>query len=413
MSARSWAAADVLERDAELARIEAAVARAQGGHGSLLVVEGPAGIGKSALIGAARARCPTPRATRTLRARGGELERDFAFGVVRQLLEPALAEVPPGRAPTCSRAPAGVAGAAARPARARAPDGGERQRRPTRRSPSCTASTGCARTSRRDRPLVLTVDDAHWADAPSLRFLAFLLPRLEELPRRARRRDAPREAEAATAPLLALCSPIRCAERPAPGAADPRRRSGAVIETGSGARAGARLRRRLPARDRRHRRSSCASSSRRCARTASTPTAAAAPRVEALGARTVGRSIAACGLSRLPEVAVRLARAVAVLETARAARRPPTLAGVGRSTRRPRRPTCWSPPASSSRGARWRFAHPIVRAGISRRCHRPSACAPTARAAELLAVREDAGERVAEHLLATEPARRRRGWWSG
>ena len=30
-------------------------------------------------------------------------------------------------------------------------------------------------------PLVLVVDDAHWADGPSLRFLAFLLPRLEEL----------------------------------------------------------------------------------------------------------------------------------------------------------------------------------------------------------------------------------------
>ena len=55
MSGAGGPGADVLERDAELARIEAAVARAQEGHGSLLVVEGPAGIGKSALIGAARA----------------------------------------------------------------------------------------------------------------------------------------------------------------------------------------------------------------------------------------------------------------------------------------------------------------------------------------------------------------------
>src|SRR5206468_5654158 len=30
-------------------------------------------------------------------------------------------------------------------------------------------------------PLCLVVDDAHWADAPSLRYLAFLLTRLEEL----------------------------------------------------------------------------------------------------------------------------------------------------------------------------------------------------------------------------------------
>lgn len=32
------------------------------------------------------------------------------------------------------------------------------------------------------RPLHIVVDDAHRADAPSLRYLAFLLPRLEELP---------------------------------------------------------------------------------------------------------------------------------------------------------------------------------------------------------------------------------------
>jgi hypothetical protein len=30
--------------------------------------------------------------------------------------------------------------------------------------------------------MALVVDDAHWADAASLRFLALLLPRLEELP---------------------------------------------------------------------------------------------------------------------------------------------------------------------------------------------------------------------------------------
>src|SRR5260370_5962512 len=32
-----------------------------------------------------------------------------------------------------------------------------------------------------ERPVALVVDDVHWADRASLRFLAFLLPRLEEL----------------------------------------------------------------------------------------------------------------------------------------------------------------------------------------------------------------------------------------
>ena len=33
-----------------------------------------------------------------------------------------------------------------------------------------------------DRPLVLAVDDLHWCDRPSLRFLAYLTRRLEGLP---------------------------------------------------------------------------------------------------------------------------------------------------------------------------------------------------------------------------------------
>jgi predicted ATPase len=31
-------------------------------------------------------------------------------------------------------------------------------------------------------PLMLVIDDLHWSDAPSLRFLAYLMPRLEGLP---------------------------------------------------------------------------------------------------------------------------------------------------------------------------------------------------------------------------------------
>ena len=41
----------ILERDAELAALAAAVAAAEAGHGSLVLVEGPAGIGKTTLSG--------------------------------------------------------------------------------------------------------------------------------------------------------------------------------------------------------------------------------------------------------------------------------------------------------------------------------------------------------------------------
>src|SRR4051794_33061453 len=80
----------VLEREAELRHVDAALERSVAGSGSLLVIEGPAGIGTSALLGAAR-ELARSRGLQVLTARGAELERDFAFGVARQLLEPPLA----------------------------------------------------------------------------------------------------------------------------------------------------------------------------------------------------------------------------------------------------------------------------------------------------------------------------------
>ena len=45
----------LLERSDELARIESALSEARSGRGTLVVVEGPAGIGKTSLLAAARA----------------------------------------------------------------------------------------------------------------------------------------------------------------------------------------------------------------------------------------------------------------------------------------------------------------------------------------------------------------------
>src|SRR5919201_6430910 len=83
-------AADLLEREGELAQLGALVEAAHGRAGRFVLVEGGAGIGKTRLLAAARER---GRAVgmRVLHARGGELEREFAYGIVRQLFEPALA----------------------------------------------------------------------------------------------------------------------------------------------------------------------------------------------------------------------------------------------------------------------------------------------------------------------------------
>jgi DNA-binding CsgD family transcriptional regulator len=170
----------LLERDREFELVGWCLRRAGEGQGGALAVEGPAGIGKTVLLAAAR-EVAEGEGFRVLRARGAELERGFAFGVVRQLVEPVLAEASvEERASLLDGAPGlaarllGLPGADDRGgvAVAVAPD------------PSFAVLHGlywlCANLAA-ERPLALVVDDAHWADTASLRFLAFLLPRLEEL----------------------------------------------------------------------------------------------------------------------------------------------------------------------------------------------------------------------------------------
>src|SRR6266699_5077045 len=80
----------MLEREAELAAVEAMLGAAQSGDGRLVVVEGSAGIGKTRLLAEARALAAAAE-FEVLTSRGGELEGEFAFGIVRQLFEAPLA----------------------------------------------------------------------------------------------------------------------------------------------------------------------------------------------------------------------------------------------------------------------------------------------------------------------------------
>jgi predicted ATPase len=84
---------ELLERDDELATLTECGSLTSSGHGGLVVVEGTAGIGKTRLLAAARAQAAEHM--RVLSARGGELEGDFPFGVLRQLFEPLLAGASP------------------------------------------------------------------------------------------------------------------------------------------------------------------------------------------------------------------------------------------------------------------------------------------------------------------------------
>jgi AAA ATPase domain len=175
------------EREPELRAISDALADAAAGQGRAVVVEGPAGIGKTSLLEPARDAAQA-RNFAVASARGSDLETAYAWGVVRQLFEPRL------RGMSADMRRRTLAGAAALAGPVVLPDASV----PT---PDVDASLGVLHglywlvaALAAQRPQLLVVDDRHWADRASVRFLEFLANRLDALPGdRQDRRDAPRQ----------------------------------------------------------------------------------------------------------------------------------------------------------------------------------------------------------------------------
>ena len=165
----------LLEREHELETIDRAIAgTAAGGSGLALLVEGPAGIGKSRLVAETRVRA-AEAGFAVASARAGELEQAFPFGIVRQLYEPRLADADTReRVLTGAAASAGaVFGPADGVGEAEASDGS---------FASLHGLYWLTVNLAAESPLLLAVDDLHWCDRASLRFLAYLTRRLEGLP---------------------------------------------------------------------------------------------------------------------------------------------------------------------------------------------------------------------------------------
>jgi DNA-binding NarL/FixJ family response regulator len=160
----------LLEREDELAAIDRALDSATAGNGGVLAVEGEAGIGKTSLLDAAAA-LGAERGMTVLFARGGEHERDFPYGIVRQLFEAPLA---------AAGGDSLLAGAAALAvpvfdAAATAEVGGD----------PFGIQHGLywlAADLAERAPLAIVVDDVQWADLASLRALAYIGHRLAGLP---------------------------------------------------------------------------------------------------------------------------------------------------------------------------------------------------------------------------------------
>ncbi|MDP4505201.1 helix-turn-helix transcriptional regulator [Nonomuraea turcica] len=148
-------------RTAELALLRAELRAAGGGRARRVVVQGPEGIGKTALV---RHTLGGEAGVRVLAAGGEEGERWLALGVLRQLADDAAG--PDGRASALEGLEAAGLEAAGLDAAGQDP---------------CAAGQVICEVIgalQAHGPVVVLIDDAQWADRPSLHALGYVLRRL-------------------------------------------------------------------------------------------------------------------------------------------------------------------------------------------------------------------------------------------
>lgn len=151
----------LLERGEQLQVIRELLDRSADGAGSLLVVEGPPGTGKTELLDEARLHAAA-LGMRCLAAYGAHAERGYTFSVVRQLIAPLLL-------------PDAESWASGGSDEVGLPDGV-----PTSAKMQWLHRLIVAAAA--ERPLAILVDDAHWADAESFASIAYLMRRLSRVP---------------------------------------------------------------------------------------------------------------------------------------------------------------------------------------------------------------------------------------
>jgi DNA-binding CsgD family transcriptional regulator/predicted ATPase len=167
--------ASLLERDRELTEFGDALTLAQEGRGRVVLVDAPAGLGKTTLLAAA-CHAAVEAGFNCLRARATELERDFAYGCVRQLLEPVVAKASDTERDRLFAGAAGLATPLFAPAGVPRP------------APAADSAFSMLHglywlldNLAADGPVALAVDDIHWCDTESLHFFNYLAPRLDGL----------------------------------------------------------------------------------------------------------------------------------------------------------------------------------------------------------------------------------------
>ena len=159
---------ELVGREAELDRLTAFLGD-RSGRPNGLVIEGPAGAGKTTLWRAAVDRA-SANGDLVISARAAGAEVNLSLSVLGDLLEDHLSDLLPAL-PAPQRRALEVA-------LLLEDDGGHP---PDQRAVSAGALTAI-RTLARDRPVVIAIDDAQWVDPQSTEILAFVLRRLRDLP---------------------------------------------------------------------------------------------------------------------------------------------------------------------------------------------------------------------------------------
>ena len=165
-----------LERERELDRISVLLDRTESGAGAVLVVEGPSGIGKSRLLDEAAAMA-LDAGHDVLAARAGELECNYPFGLVLGLLEGRFARASPQDRAALFHGQAALAAPLLSPG-----DDDPGHASTVDEFALVHGLYWCVVGLSERRPVALIVDDAHWADELSLRFLNYLARRVDDVP---------------------------------------------------------------------------------------------------------------------------------------------------------------------------------------------------------------------------------------
>jgi tetratricopeptide (TPR) repeat protein len=348
-------------------------------------------MGKTRLLGVTNAAAQAA-GLEVMTARAGELEQQFAFGVVRQLFEPLLARV---SAEERAELTAGAAGLALPLFQQPTATGEEAA------DPSFAMLHGLywlAANQALRRPALLAVDDLRWADVASLRWIAYLARRLEGLPLLVAVAARPSEQSPQAALLTeVLADPAAVVVRPgALGTAavavlardalaaepDPAFVAACQISTAGNP---LYLRALLDA----------------LTRERLAPTAANAARVHQTGPDAVARAVS-LRLARLPAAADALVRAAAVLGDGAALQQAASLAGLEVEAAA-RAATSLVRSGLLRAEDPLEFVHPVVRTAIYQQLGADERSRAHRRVAELLVAAGAPSQQAAAHLLATLP----------